>query len=43
MGNQQYHTYVTPDSRNKPLCHTYVTCDSERVEHLKILLKMVLK
>jgi len=25
------HIYMTPGSRNEPLCHTYVTRDSEYV------------
>jgi len=32
IGNQ-CHTYVTPDSRNEPLRHTYVTRSSERVKY----------
>jgi len=35
MGNQQYHTYVTPGSRNEPPCRTYVTRGSERVNKLE--------
>jgi len=35
MSNQQYYTYVTPGSRNKPLCCTYVTRDSERVKNIR--------
>jgi len=34
MSNQQCYTYVTPGSRNKPLCCTYVTRDSERVKNI---------
>jgi len=32
MNDQQCHTCVTPDSRNKPLCHTYVTRGNEHIK-----------